>query len=80
MPITFTRLDKRLFKEMYCQDMGSFKQNHHPGPQHTLSIIPWDQECDAIREIELIIQARGDHPTVAIAAQSESLAEPAMVA
>jgi AraC-like DNA-binding protein len=57
--IAFTRLDKRLFQEMYCQDVCSFRRScDHVRPQ-AASLIPWDEHCDATREIELIIQASG---------------------
>jgi hypothetical protein len=57
--ITFTRLDKLLFREMYCQDMCDFKRACDPVRQQATSFIPWDEHCDATREIELIIQASG---------------------
>ena len=59
--ITFTRLDKRLFKEMYCQDLCSFKRTCSPMQRHSPTLAPWDEHCDATREMELIIQASGCH-------------------
>ena len=57
--IAFTRLDKRLFQEMYCQDVCSFRRSCDQVRQQTASFVPWDEHCDATREIELIIQASG---------------------
>ena len=65
--ITFTRLDKRLFKEMYCQDFCSFRQTCSPMRHHSPAITPWDEHCDATLEIELIIQASGCHYATCIA-------------
>ncbi len=57
--ITFTRLDKRLFLEMYSQDVCSFKRTCQPILRQSRSLVPWEEVCDATREIELIIQASG---------------------
>jgi AraC-like DNA-binding protein len=78
--ITFTRLDKRLFKEMYCQDLSTFKRTCRPSQQLAPSTIPWDQECDASREIELILQARGYQSAAATPVQAASQVDLALVA
>ena len=57
--IAFTRLDKRLFQEMYCQDVLSFRRSCDHLRQHAASFDPWHEHCDATREVELIIQASG---------------------
>jgi hypothetical protein len=78
--ITFTRLDKRLFKEMYCQDLLSFKRTCRPSLQLVPSTIPWDQECDATWEIELILQAKGVDCMAVTPAQAASQVDLALVA
>jgi hypothetical protein len=78
--ITFTRLDKRLFKEMYCQDLSGFQRTCRPSLRLAPSTIPWDQECDASREIELILQARGGESTGATPALAAFQDDQALVA
>ena len=68
--IAFTRLDKRLFQEMYCQDVCSFRRSCDQVRQQTASFVPWDEHCDATREIELIIQASGCNQFGSIATNS----------
>lgn len=83
--VTFTRLDKRLFKEMYCQDFYGFKRACNPIRHQAPSLTPWDEQCDATREIELIIQASGCQQVVPMApieahATQAGSNEPALVA
>ena len=75
--IAFTRLDKRLFQEMYCQDVCSFRRSCDQVRQQTASFVPWDEHCDATREIELIIQASGCNQFGPIATSSSGPGEPA---
>jgi hypothetical protein len=74
--IAFTRLDKRLFREMYGQDICSFRRSCEPVRQQANSLVPWDEHCDASREIELIIQASGCNQLAPIAASSCAAAGP----
>lgn len=74
--IAFTRLDKRLFREMYGQDICSFSRSCDPVRQQATSLVPWDEHCDATREIELIIQASGCNQLASITASSSAAASP----
>ena len=73
--IAFTRLDKRLFREMYGQDVCSFRRARNPMQQQACSYMPWDEHCDVAREIELVIQASGCNQSGPIAASSSLPAE-----
>ena len=72
--IAFTRLDKRLFREMYGQDICGFRRSCEPFRQQATSFVPWDEHCDATREIELIIQASGCNQLAPISASSSAAA------
>ena len=69
-------LDKRLFREMYGQDICSFSRSCDPVRQQATSLVPWDEHCDATREIELIIQASGCNQLAPITASSSAAAGP----
>jgi hypothetical protein len=68
--IAFTRLDKRLFREMYGLDVCTFRKARESMLQQASSFVPWDEHCDVTREIELIIQASGCHQVGPIPASS----------